>query len=148
MLHIGRLEGNVMKSKFYAKKIKTPQGTFDSKVEYKRYIELSRLQELQDGIRDLDRQIQFELIPKHKAKLDAKTERAVNYTCDFVFIMDDTLYIEDVKSDYTRKEKDYIIRRKLFKWVYLNEQDTEYKKLHEALPHLRFKNAKFNEYIS
>ncbi|MEG2219725.1 MAG: DUF1064 domain-containing protein [Muribaculaceae bacterium] len=41
------------------------------------------------------------------------------YTADFTYLDQQSNYIvEDVKSDYTRKEKDYILRRKLMLHVY------------------------------
>jgi hypothetical protein len=44
-------------------------------------------------------------------------ERAVTYVADFVYFNEyGVQVVEDVKSDYTRKEKDYIIKRKLMLW--------------------------------
>lgn len=46
-------------------------------------------------------------------------ERAVTYAADFVYRdAAGTLVVEDVKSDYTRHEKDYIIKRKLMLHVH------------------------------
>lgn len=40
-------------------------------------------------------------------------ENAAFYTADFVYLENGEVVVEDVKSEYTRKEKDYILRRKL-----------------------------------
>jgi len=41
-------------------------------------------------------------------------EREAVYTADFTYVLPDgSLVVEDVKSEYTRKEKDYVLRRKL-----------------------------------
>lgn len=46
-------------------------------------------------------------------------EKEAVYTADFTYIDKNGVYIvEDVKSDFTRKEKDYILRRKLMLHVY------------------------------
>ena len=136
-----------MSNKFFAKKFTDENGVkWDSKREYSRYLELNGMEQ-NDIIKNLDRQISFELLPKHKCLLDEKTERAVNYTCDFIYIFNDTLYIEDVKSKYTRTDRDYILRRKMLKYFYLNKKDVEFKKLHEALPNIEFKNAQFMEVL-
>ncbi len=138
-----------MSNKFFARKFIDANGNkWDSKKEYERFDYLYGLQEFAvEGMANLDRQVRFLLIPKHKCLLDEKAERPVFYTCDFIYTIYSTLYIEDVKSDYTRKEKDYILRRKLFKWIYLNKDDPEFKKLHEALPNIEFKNAQFVEVL-
>ena len=138
-----------MSKKFLSKKFIDANGNkWDSKREYERFDYLYGLQEFADeGMANLTTQVKFLLIPKHKCLLDEKAERPVYYTCDFVYTINSTLYIEDVKSDYTRKERDYILRRKMFKWFYLNKDDPEFKKLHEALPNIEFKNAQFMEVL-
>lgn len=50
-------------------------------------------------------------IPEVKLIID---EKKAEYTADFTYMDKNGEYIvEDVKSDYTRKEKDYVLRRKL-----------------------------------
>jgi len=44
---------------------------------------------------------------------DVCIEKPAVYTADFVYEKDGELVVEDVKSDYTRKEADYVLRRKL-----------------------------------
>ena len=50
--------------------------------------------------------------PRYK---EITKEKAAYYTADFVYVDTATgeTVVEDVKSEYTRKEKDYILRRKL-----------------------------------
>ena len=84
---------------------------FDSKKESERFLELAMLQKA-GVIKNLERQKRFEIVPK------TKDERAVYYVADFVYEQDDKLICEDVKSPATRKDKTYIIKRKLFKYNY------------------------------
>ena len=80
--------------------------TFDSKKEAARYQEL-RLMERAGLIRDLKRQVKYELIPKQPG------ERAAHYTADFVYTQGEQTVVEDVKGLRTR---DYVLRRKLMLW--------------------------------
>lgn len=45
-------------------------------------------------------------------------EQNAVYTADFVYKQDGVTIVEDCKSDYTRKEKDYVLRRKLMLHVH------------------------------
>ena len=45
-------------------------------------------------------------------------EQNAVYTADFVFVEDGVTVVEDCKSEYTRKEKDYVLRRKLMLHVH------------------------------
>lgn len=115
-------------AKFFNHKVNTPYGIFDSQSEYKRYLYLLDL-EKRGEITNLKRQVTFSLIPKQtidvEVKLKTKTktktivaEREVTYTCDFAYTDKNGQYIvEDVKSKYTRKEHDYIIKRKLMLFI-------------------------------
>jgi ABC-type sulfate transport system substrate-binding protein len=60
-------------------------------------------------IKDLQRQVKFELIPKQDG------ERACNYIADYVYTENGQTIVEDAKGLAT---KDYIIKRKLFKQKY------------------------------
>ena len=84
---------------------------YDSKKEANRALELAML-EKSGTIKNLKRQVRFEIVPK------TETERAVHYLADFVYEENGKLICEDVKSDATRKDKTYIIKRKLFKYLY------------------------------
>lgn len=84
---------------------------FDSKAESQRYLIL--LDKLKAGeISRLKLQPKFELIPKGNG------ERALTYTADFQYAENGIPIVEDVKSEATRKDKAYIIKRKLFKHKY------------------------------
>ena len=92
-------------------------GEFDSQKERRRFYDLQILQRAGE-ITDLQRQVEFELIPSQKDR-DGKTiERAVKYIADFTYAdKNGRFVVEDVKSPVTRT-KDYIIKRKLMLFVY------------------------------
>lgn len=84
---------------------------FDSKKEERRYNELLLLQRA-GKIKNLARQVPFELLPPQYC--DGKcVERGVKYIADFTYWENGKLVVEDVKSAVTRKNKDYVIKRKL-----------------------------------
>ena len=95
---------------------------FDSKAEAGRYLELR--QQLKDGeIQSLVLQPEFDLIPIGRIPHE-KTLRAHKYTADFQYIRNGKLVVEDVKSAYTRKDREYILNRKLMwylKHIYVHE---------------------------
>lgn len=100
--------------KFKSKKVKVDGLVFDSKKEYQRWLELQELQS--KGVIDcLQRQVKFELLSKQQG------ERAVMYIADHVYLYGEILVVEDVKSKITKKQPDYIIKRKLFKYMYCNK---------------------------
>jgi len=49
---------------------------------------------------------------------DVVIEQNAVYTADFVYVQDGATIVEDTKSEYTRKEKDYVLRRKLMLHVH------------------------------
>ena len=93
-------------SKYHAHKTEYDGHIFDSEIEMKRYVYL-REKEDNGEISQLHCQVKYELIPK------TKTERAVTYRADFQYYEGCQLVAEDVKGYRT---KDYIIKRKIFKW--------------------------------
>lgn len=84
--------------------------TFDSKKEFLRYKEL-KLLEKNGMISKLERQVPFELIPKH-VEDGRVVERAVKYVADFTYYENGKFVVEDVKSPATRTDT-YKIKRKL-----------------------------------
>ena len=117
----------MIRKKFFRKSIKKPNKfgnhkitvggfTYDSKKEAKRAFELY-LMERAGEIRDLQKQVKFSLLKTFKDN-QGKTERGINYTPDFVYFEGKYRVAEDVKSPITKKEKSYIIKRKLFKITY------------------------------
>ncbi len=121
------------RNKYKNKKIFRDGEWFDSVHEYKRYLELSLLEQI-GKISDLRRQVPFELIPaqyeniptgefyargerkgqeKHKRVC---VEQSVVYNADFVYTRNGKTVVEDTKSDPT-KTKDYVIKRKLMLYI-------------------------------
>lgn len=111
--------------KYNSKKIHTPDGDFDSKTEYYRYLELKQMLGV-GKISNLRRQVTFEIIPaiKRQVEVQLKTkvkikevtdEKATHYTPDFVYMENGVMVIEEVKSSGTRMARDYSLRRKLMK---------------------------------
>ncbi len=118
-----------MRSKYYSKKVTIDGITFDSKKEAKRYRELALL-EKSGAITGLERQVQFELLPKQREapteyykrgknagqpKPGKVIEKSVNYIADFVYIENGQKIVEDTKG---YKTKDYILKRKMLLYFY------------------------------
>ena len=110
--------------KFGNKKSTVDGILFDSKKEADRYRELKLMERL-GTIRDLQRQVAYELIPaQHErfARYSKKGRRLKDgirciekkcvYIADFVYEQDGKTVVEDVKSKATRTPE-YIIKRKL-----------------------------------
>lgn len=106
------------RSKYNASKLEVDGERFDSKKEYKRWLELRSLEE-QGEISELRRQEKHELIPSQKV-VGQKTLRAVYYVADFVYIdKDGNKVVEDVKG--YRGGGAYAVFRikaKLMMWVH------------------------------
>ena len=49
--------------KYFSKKVRNQYGEFDSETEFNRYLYLKHLEDVGE-IRDLQRQVRFEIIPK------------------------------------------------------------------------------------
>ena len=100
----GHCSDRKSRSKYNNEKTVVDNIKFDSKKESSRWQELSIL-EKSGVIKNLKRQIRFEIVPK------TKDERAVFYQADFVYqeVESGKLICEDVKSPATRKDKTYII---------------------------------------
>ena len=105
-----------MAGKYNASRICVGDQKFDSKAEYRRWIQLKSL--LAAGkITDLRRQVVFELIPTQRIGGHV-VERSVNYVADFVYLLPNgQMIVEDTKSPAT-KTPEYIIKRKLMLWVH------------------------------
>lgn len=89
------------KNKYKAKKFVDEYGnTFDSKKEYKRWLELVRMQE-EGLVNNLERQVKYILIPSQKALVNGKMrviEREAGYIADFVYQQNGETVVEDVKG--------------------------------------------------
>lgn len=102
--------GELMPSKYHARKTVVDGITFDSKREAKRYQEL-KLLERAGAIRDLTRQVRYELIPAFD--VDGKHYRPTSYVADFVYT--DTATGEEVVEDCKGYRTDvYRLKAKLF----------------------------------
>lgn len=114
-LHVSAKEyrawGKETSSKYHAQKTVVDGVTYDSKKESRRAQELEYLEKI-GKIKNLQRQVKFELIPSQR-KSDGKIERGIAYIADFVY-EDRTgkTIVEDVKTPAT-KTKEYLIKRKL-----------------------------------
>jgi hypothetical protein len=109
---------------------------FDSEAEYGRFLFLQYL-ERNGEIKDLQRQVKFEIIPKLvkqvEVKLKTKTkvverveEMAAHYTADFTYVRAGGQFvISEVKGGGTLcKLADYVLRRKLIKQlIYKHNQE-------------------------
>lgn len=101
---------------------------FDSTKEGKRYLVLKQAE--RDGIiSDLELQVKFELIPpikeeyikhlKTKDKVITRTlQLPITYICDFRYIKDSNIVIEDVKASPKMIPNDYKLKEKLFFWKF------------------------------
>lgn len=139
--------GSNTRNKFGARKIRNEWGEFDSRAEMARYIELVQMQRV-GLINGLQRQVKYEIIPAIKVQkeiaLKTKTkvverveEKAAHYTCDFQYFQDGVLVIEDAKSEATRREKDYVLRRKLMKHLIQEQNEVAGREV-----------MRFNEWVS
>lgn len=90
----------------------TSDGVFDSKKEYERWCVL-KLMERAGKISALQRQVEYELIPKQRYK--GKTIRAAHYIADFVYQENGQTIVEDVKGTKTDL---YKLKKKLMLWRY------------------------------
>ncbi len=76
-------------------RIKTRDGTFDSKLELRRWFALG-LMEHNGEIKNLRRQVRYDLIDK------SDYGKAISYVADFVYEKDDKTVVEDTKSSATK----------------------------------------------
>jgi hypothetical protein len=98
-----------MMNKYGNKRVVVDGIRFDSKREAARWQEL-KLLERAGEIKGLERQVEYELIPKQPG------ERAVKYIADFRYIdHDGKTVVEDTKGVKTPV---YILKRKLLLWVH------------------------------
>lgn len=104
---VNSCKGLPKESKYHNQKISVDGIIFDSKKEANRYKEL-KLLELTGKIKNLQRQVSFELIPAFS--LDGKRYRSLNYIADFVYEEGNKQVVEDVKGARTDV---YRIKKKL-----------------------------------
>lgn len=112
--------------KYNAKKVQYDGITFDSKKEYRRYLELKALEKA-GIIKNLERQVKYTLIPAQRepdtigsrggVKKGKLIERECSYYADFVYTIKETgeTVVEDVKGMRT---PEYKIKRKLMLYIH------------------------------
>ncbi len=117
ILKLSRQPKTVKRNKFNASKVECDGMTFDSKKEYKRYIELKAMQQ-RGEITGLQHHTKFELAPKTKLEGENRAKPALRYFADFTYYNAVGQYIvEDVKSAATRKKDSYRNKKHLMKTV-------------------------------
>ena len=102
-------------NKYRNKKVVIDNILFDSKKEANYYIYLKMLEDA-GKIVDLELQRKFVLQPTFK--LNEKTYRAITYIADFIYKDDKGVHVVDVKSEATRKDKVYRLKKKMFAYKY------------------------------
>lgn len=96
---------------------------FDSKKEMQRYIVLKDA-EKSGVISNLELQVKYELIPavreeyiehlKTKDKVKTRTlQLPITYTCDFQYLKDGVLIVEDVKASPKMLPKEFVLKEKM-----------------------------------
>jgi hypothetical protein len=113
-IHASKPKPLAKRNKYGAEPCEIDGRRFDSKAEGRRYQVLNEL-ERRGEIIGLECQVPFELIPAQI--IAGKKERSVRYLCDFRYVRDGEVIVEDVKSRPTRT-REYILKRKLMFLVY------------------------------
>lgn len=96
-------------SKYRNKKTEMDGEKFDSKKECARFRQL-RFLEKEGVIKDLQRQVKYELIPK------TDKFRACSYIADFVYVLRGETIVEDVKGGV--RTQVYLMKKKLMYYKY------------------------------
>ena len=118
----------IKRSKYGNRKVTIEGINFDSEREAKRYLILKEHQNKSD-ISDLKLQVVYELIPSIKelktVVLKTKTiqkevtiQQAITYRCDFTYIKDEKLIVEDVKISPKMLPPEYKLKKKLLRYVH------------------------------
>jgi len=94
---------------------------FDSKAEYKRFVQLELLQKA-GKISNLQMQKDFELQPSFQDNQGEK-RRSIKYIADFVYKENEAIIVEDLKSKITAEDSTYIIKKKMLLWLFKREEE-------------------------
>ena len=117
-----------MRPKYGNSKIKNAYGTFDSQLEWSRFLFLSN-REKEGEITNLRRQVEYLLIPaqygteiKHLKTKDKEVrvllERSCSYVADFVYERNGKIIVEDCKGAKGIITETAKIKKKLLLWVH------------------------------
>lgn len=116
-----------MKSKYFAHSFYDDDGNkWDSKKEYQTWLEL-RCDETSGKIKNLRRQVKYQLQPKFK--YNGKSIREITYVADFTWEENGKTIIADCKSEYTRKDKVYVIKKKLLLYLFQYHSGVEFREI-------------------
>ena len=118
----------IKRSKYGNRKVTIGGIKFDSEREAKRYLILKEYQNKGD-ISDLKLQVVYELIPAIKelksVVLKTKTiqkevtiQQPITYRCDFTYIHNGVLVVEDVKISPKMLPAEYKLKKKLMRYVH------------------------------
>lgn len=102
------------RSKYHNSKVVHDGEKFDSKKELKRWLILRELAE-KGEIKNLQRQVNFILLPTQRNEEGKVIERQVRYVADFVYVQDGKTIVEDCKGLRTDT---YILKRKLMLYIH------------------------------
>lgn len=107
--------------KYKNTKVTNELGTFDSKREYRRYLDLILMQR-QGLIKNLQRQVKFELVPGVKFKGADRAKPAIRYFADFTYQdANGNFVVEDAKGN---RDDKYIMKKHMmlaFHGININE---------------------------
>ena len=117
-----------MRQKYGNSQIKNAYGTFDSQLEFARFVFLSNRQK-EGEISDLRRQVEYLLIPaqygteiRHLKTKDKEVrvllERPCSYIADFVYERNGKTIVEDCKGAKAIITETAKIKKKLLLWVH------------------------------
>lgn len=104
-------------NKFNAVKVIEDDMTFDSKHEKRRYDALLQMQRI-GLISDLQTQVRFNLLPKVRYAVAGKTSRGRVYIADFAYWKDGKLVVEDAKSQITKEDSTYSLKKHLMMHIH------------------------------
>ena len=118
----------IKRSKYGNRKVIIEGINFDSEREAKRYLILKDYQNKGD-ISDLKLQVVYELIPAIRelktVVLKTKTiqkevtiQQAITYRCDFTYVKNEKLIVEDVKISPKMLPPEYKLKKKLLRYVH------------------------------
>lgn len=94
------------RGKYNSRKIEYGGMVFDSQAEFSRYLELS--------VKGIPIKIHPQYVLLKTFKYKGKTIQGVKYSADFEYRENGIIIIEEVKSKFTKKDRDYILRKKMF----------------------------------
>lgn len=103
-------------NKYKNKKVVIDNILFDSKKEANYYIYLKMLE---NAGKILDLELQKRFVLQEGFKLNGKTYRSITYVADFVYKDNKgQLHVVDVKSEATKKDKVYRLKKKMLAYKF------------------------------